>query len=196
MSTDTNTGCATKCATKCGGFTDVKEPSDESRNVLTNAFELVTAHENLKDLELENALKNHHFSTQVVAGLNYKFNLLYGGHVHYVKVWAKLDKSYAVTYEGSNPHCDTATCSTSACPVVDTVDESCTATCSTSTCPVTETVDESCTATCSTSTCPVTETVDESCTVTQVTTESNKTDSECECNPCVCDPCECTSTHA
>lgn len=88
---------------KCGSYGELKKPSEDSKNVLKNVFETLTKlHEDFHDLDLNTLLDNHNYTTQVVAGLNYRFNFFHKGANYNVKVWAKLDKTFETVFENKN----------------------------------------------------------------------------------------------
>ena len=60
---------------KCGSFSELKTPSTDSKEILTKNFKsIVDLHEKLSDIKEDFLLSNHTYATQVVSGLNYKFN--------------------------------------------------------------------------------------------------------------------------
>jgi hypothetical protein len=80
---------------RCGGLSNFRLPTEDSKLVLTNIHSDIKAlDESLGDLNLENLLENHNYSTQVVAGLNYVFLFTHNRTNYKVTTWAKLDKTY------------------------------------------------------------------------------------------------------
>ena len=93
--------------TVCGAFGLKRSPTDDSKKVVTDTYDEITKlHEHLADLKLNELLDNHTYTTQVVAGRNYKFFFANNGHNFEVVVWAKLDGTYSVTLK--NVHVQTS----------------------------------------------------------------------------------------
>jgi hypothetical protein len=85
-------------STKCGGYNTPQSPSDESKDVLKQNFNnIVPLHEKLTDLDLDYLLENHTYSTQVVAGINYKFSFVAEGSDVVVVIWKKLNNTFGVS---------------------------------------------------------------------------------------------------
>jgi hypothetical protein len=86
--------------TKCGAYTTVKTPSEESKEVLKKNFkEIVSLHEELGNLNLDNLLSNHTYATQVVAGLKYKFMFKTKTYDATVHILQKLNQTFEVSLE-------------------------------------------------------------------------------------------------
>ena len=85
-------------STKCGGYNTTKTPSDDSKDVLKLNFnKIVSLHEKLTNLDLDHLLENHTYTTQVVAGLNYKFTFIVNKQNVVVVVWKKLNNTFEVS---------------------------------------------------------------------------------------------------
>jgi hypothetical protein len=90
--------------TKCGAYGTIQSPTNESKEILTsNLNNLTSLHEKLNNLSLEHLLENHTFSTQVVAGLNYKFSFVHNEHNVVIVIWRKLDNSFEVSLKELRP---------------------------------------------------------------------------------------------
>ena len=85
-------------STKCGGYKTPKTPTDESKDILKKNFDkIVSLHENFNNLDIDYLLENHMYSTQVVAGLNYKYTFVANEKEHVVVIWKKLNNSFEVS---------------------------------------------------------------------------------------------------
>lgn len=90
--------------TKCGAYNTCQNPTADSKEILTKTFKKITElHAKLNYLTLELLLENHTYSTQVVAGVNYKFNFTFNNHDVVVVVWKKLDDTLEVYLKEINP---------------------------------------------------------------------------------------------
>lgn len=85
-------------STKCGSYNTAQSPSNESKEILIKSFTNISElHSKLNFLTLEHLLENHTYSTQVVAGLNYKFHFEFNNNEVVVVVWKKLDNTLEVS---------------------------------------------------------------------------------------------------
>lgn len=87
---------------KCGAYSKLKNATDDSKNVIKNVFGKLVEIENLKTLNLENTLNDHKYKLQVVAGVNYYFEVLHDDSTHSFNVWKKLDGTFEVNNYKNN----------------------------------------------------------------------------------------------
>jgi len=81
---------------KFGGYSEVKQPSEDSKQVLENVFQFLVDVDLLKMLQKEHLLNNHSYTTQVVAGKNYNFTFSHEGSDYSLIVWKKLNGTHSI----------------------------------------------------------------------------------------------------
>jgi len=101
MSCESNTR---SCSRKCGAYSEFKNPDETANKILTESYprlvEILDGHPSLpkvNDLTLDHLLANYTYSTQVVAGKNYKFHIVHSDTKYELIVYHKLDGSVHVT---------------------------------------------------------------------------------------------------
>lgn len=86
-----------------GGFSSIKPANEQSKEILTHNYdEIIKLHDTLGTLELCNLLENHKYSSQIVAGINYKFYIRHSNNEYIITIWSKFDNTYKVSLSKIN----------------------------------------------------------------------------------------------